>query len=230
MTKRQIARLNRHGKVRFVLAEFADVVARTAALQRRASAYRMLLDALPTLEQAQQRRSLRGVTELKDLSESGLITRLVKSANALSLFYKDQPTPDLVAARALYLQPSDYDAFTDEELLTEARDVNQQVQAHAAALATGYNLPAPDSAALAALVESFKDQKPAPRSEIGKRKVNGETLRRALKATDVYLTEELLSAGKIVADTAPEFYARLVEAARIDDIGPAGKAPSPPTV
>ena len=223
MNKRQIARLNRHGKVRVVLTEFDAVVQATPALLTRVSAYRALLAPLPNLEQAQQRRSLRGITELKDLSESGLIARLVKSANALNLFYEDQTPADLAAARALHLHKSDYDAFTDEELLTEARDVNQQVQAHATALATGYNLPVAYATALSTLVASFGDQKPAPKSEIGKRKVNGETLRRALKAADDYLTVRLLNAAKIVMDTAPDFYARLVEAARIDDIGGAGK-------
>ena len=216
MNKNQSARIKRHGKVDRVLTDFTAAIAALPGIAAIVGAYRTLAAPLLPITQ-QQRPTSQGATQSKTTTETGLIAYLVRAASAVYLVLRGIGTPEaLTTAGALHRRRSDYTGFDDAELATEAATVLGLATTHAAAIAP-FNFTAADLAELTRLAGSNTTQAPAPKLEIEKRKIGGQTLKTVLKSVDDFLKDSLRSAIDLVETTHPDLYKRFHEARRVDD-------------
>ena len=217
MNKDQFARLARHRKVKQVLADHAPAVADVPAFAGLAARY---LAQLALLDGAARKKPVTsaGATLAKGTAGTALIARLMKVANALYLLYKAaQPTPDLEEAAKLHRHLSDYTAFSELELATEAHDLSQRATANQAALLKDYNLIAADLTTLAADAQSFDTQLSAPQLAIDAYKIKGATAKNTLSALNDFLRDDLRAGMELLKDTHRDAYDALREASQVDD-------------
>ena len=214
MNKDQLARLQRHRKVKQTLADHATAVADVPAFAGLAAQY---LAQLGLLDNAGRKAGTptTGATLSKATAGTALVARLVKAANALYLLYKADG--DLTAATQLHRRDSDYTTMPDLELATEAIDLNQRVQARQADLKKGYNVQDDFLAALAADAESFGTQLTAPQLAIDAAKIKGATARVTLSTLNVFLRDDLRAGMELLKDTHRAAYDALREASQVDD-------------
>ena len=215
MNKDQFARLERHRKVKQVLADNAPAVASVPAFARLTSSY---LQQLGLLDGAARRKAVtsEGATIAKGAAGAALIARLVKAANALYLFYK--AAPNLEEAAKMHRNRSDYTNMTDLELATEALSLSKRVATHQAALAD-YNITSADAAALAAEAQSFDGLLSAPQLAIDANKIKGATAKATLSDLNRFLKEDLRAGMELLKDSQPAAYQALREVSQVDDAG-----------
>lgn len=217
MTKDQLARLERHRKVRKILTDNAAVVAAVPAFARVATAYQA---QLTLLDGAAERNAVssEGATQSKSAAAVALTARLVKAANALYLVYKAAvPTPNLTEAAKLRRRRSDYTSLTALELATEAAALSGRVTANTTLLRTDYNLSAADQQALAAEAAAFSANLPNPQLAIDAAKTKGATTKTTLSALNAFLRDDLRAGLELLRDTAPDTYRALREASQVND-------------
>ena len=219
MNKDQLARLQRHRKVKQVLADHALAVAAVPAFAKLAARF---LQQLGLLDGTARRNPVtsEGATLAKTAAGTALIARLVKAANALYLLYKAaEPVPNLEEAAKLHRRDSDYTNMPNLELATEARDLSQRATANKAALLSDYNYTAAEVKALADDANSFDGILTAPQLAIDASKIKGATAKTTLSALNVFLRDDLRAGMELLKATHPEAYQALREASQVDDAG-----------
>lgn len=219
MNKDQLARLQRHRKVKQVLATFAEAVAAVPAFAKLVARY---LAQLGLLDGAAQRNPVtsEGATLAKTAAGTALVARLMKAANALYLLYKAaEPAPNLEEAAKLHRRASDYVNMKDLELATEARDLSQRATAHQEELLKNYNFSAAEVKALAADAESFDGILTNPQLAIDANKIKGATATATLGTLNVFLRDDLRAGMELLKGTHEDAYNALREASQVDDAG-----------
>jgi hypothetical protein len=223
MNRRQEKQDKRNQKLVAVLDEHAtDVAIIPAMADANLELRRQLGLVQPAVSQQLQGRQGKGATQTKNALEAPLIGQLVKAANALSLLYKKQGHLD--RAQALHLRRSEYEKMSQPTLVSEAKEVADQVSA-VIALLTPYGFKkasttAPgDDEKLQAQVAAYAASIPGNRSAAGRGKVGTATVRTVFRGLDAYVDGDFRSAVELLVDDHPELYALLREAMRIDDTG-----------
>ena len=219
MNKDQLARLQRHRKVKQVLATFALAVAAVPAFAKLAARY---LQQLGLLDGAARRNPVtsEGATLANTAAGTALVARLMKAANALYLLYKaEEPLPNLEEAAKLHRRASDYVNLTNLELATEAHDLSQRVTANKDKLLKEYNYTAAEVKALADDAESFNGILANPQLAIDAAKIKGATAKTTLSTLNNYLRDDLRAGMELLKGTHEEAYDALREAAQVDDAG-----------
>ena len=217
MSKDQIARLQRHRKVKQTLADYAAAVASVPAFAGLSTQY---LAQLGLLSGAVTRNAVtsEGATQAKNTAGTALITRLVRAANALYLFYKAAtPAPNLEEAAKMHLRPSDYRRLGELELATAATDLAQRTATHKAKLISDYGLSAANVTALAADAQAFDGLLSNPQLAIDAGKLKGGSVRLTLSALNRFLKDDLRAGMELLRENQPEAYAALREASQVDD-------------
>lgn len=214
MNKDQLARLQRHHKVKQALADNATAVADVPAFAALATDY---LAQLALLDESGRKTEApaAGATRSKALAGTGLIARLVKAASALYLLYKADG--NLAEATQLHRRDSDYTAMTDLELATEGTALHHRVMARQADLKKSYNLTDDFLRALATDAAAFRAQLTAPQLAIDAAKIKRATARVVLSALNVFLRDDLRAGMELLKDTHPAAYDALREASQVDD-------------
>ena len=217
MNKDQIARLQRHRKVKQTLADYAAAVASVPAFAALGTQY---LAQLGLLDGAASRNAVtsEGVTLAKNTAGTALIGRLVRAANALYLFYKAAtPAPNLTEAAKMPLRPSDYRRQGELELATTAADLAQRITTHKTKLISDYGLNAANVAALTADAQAFGGLLGSGQLAIDAGKIKGTTTRLALSALNRFLKDDLRAGMELLQENQPAAYAALREASQVDD-------------
>ena len=217
MSKDQIARLQRHRKVKQTLADYAAAVASVPAFAGLSTQY---LAQLGLLDGAATRNAVtsEGATLAKNTAGTALITRLVRAANALYLFYKAAtPAPNLEEAAKMHLRPSDYRRLGELELATAATDLAQRTATHKTKLISDYGLSAANVTALAADAQAFEGLLSNPQLAIDAGKIKGGSVRLTLSALNRFLKDDLRAGMELLKENQPEAYAALREASQVDD-------------
>ena len=214
MNKDQLARLQRHRKVKQTLADYAAAVAAVPAFAALATGYLAQLGLLDTAGRKAASPAT-GATLSKNTAGTALIARLVKAANALYLLYKAEG--NLIDTAQLHRRDSDYTTMTELALATEATDLNQRVQARKADLKKSYNVQDDFLTALAADAASFSSQLTAPQLAIDAAKIKGATARVTLSALNGFLRDDLRAGMELLKDIHRAAYDALREASQVDD-------------
>ncbi len=213
MNKQQTARLKRHRKVANVLNDHPTDVQAVPAFAEAAQDFQ---GRLALVSGVPGRRSTKGATEQKGRLREQLEARLLKTANALYLFYRKQN--DLEAARSLYRKPSEYTRLDALALSKAATDLSAVATARTADLAP-YNLDAAAVQALATDAQAYDASIDKPKTSAEAGKVVTATTAQLLTDLDRYLKDEFYSATQLLADSHPLLFALLREATRVDDAG-----------
>lgn len=230
MDKREVARWNRHLKIKKVRQDHAAVSV-GALVQRRFARHDELVAAVQTQLDSPAGRT-EGATRQKSAEETRVIAQVLPVVNALYLVYLDSTETDdkaLEKAHALRRTKSDYTALPAALVLAEARNVARQAAPLAAKLAEA-NLDADDLRELNEAIAAFDRYMAAPQVSRASGKTSTSTLSAALLAADQFIKAELRPAVETLKPKQPAFYQALIEAMRIDDApGARGNGDDEPT-
>lgn len=223
MNRRQKNQDKRNQKIVAVLDAYPDELLTVPAVAVAATELRRRLGLVqPAVSRQLAGRQGKGATQIKNDLEAPLIKQLVKSANALNLYYRKNQQLDL--ALALHLRPSDYGKMGQSALALEAQDVADQIAACLKDLAPyGFKkavgtTPGAD-AILQAQVRAYAASIPGHALATGRGKAGTGAVRNVFQDLRTYVEGEFRSAVELLVDDHPELYALLREAMSIDDTG-----------
>lgn len=224
MDKKQEASLGRHRTVIDLCDKELDALKPAAAVKKTYANYKQVVTDIIANSQVQA-SDIGGVATDKKMAKAAAANSVSEVAGLLfNLFDNEGNQTD--KAKVNY-SSSDLLKTKDSELPQRLADILALADKHAPA-AADYGLRAEMLAGAHAADDLYNGRVTAPKLAKGQKKTATTSLAALFKQADVLLREKLLKLFAPYKKTAPDFYARFVQASKIDDAAVRKAPPAKP--